>query len=588
MSRRLLAIASLLISSLSLSPAEATTVAAPTNLGRLARASQTVTFAEAVESWVEGGETIPFTVTRFHRLEAVSGASTGDVFEVREPGGRLADKAAAVAGAPRFVAGKHYLLFLDRAPGGRWQSKMMAYGLLEELAGDLLRPIPEAEKIEVLSLDKVRGVEPVGVYRKTALFAHLREVALGAAWDGQKVAADPLGQALLAAPQSCVFLTDGGDNLPMRWFGFETGARTVSVMATTPGQTGIADGGVSAVQQGLAAWTNHSDSVIRYTYGGTRARTVTCSANFDIDQGAVIFNDPCSDIADLAGCSGTLAFGGSFYDPGSTQVQDGQPWHPINSTFVVVNNGAQCVGETGFKETLTHELGHTMGFGHHNPPNPADATMSAFLKNDGRGAAIAIVDKRCASFDYHTFLDVPSSYWAWRWIEGIENAGVNTVCSSGNYCPDASMTRAEMAIFLLRAKNGASYVPPACTAPMFADVPCSSSYAPWINELVRRGVTAGCGGGNYCPSSAVTRSQMAVFLLATFQGTGYVPPACTSAVFSDMPCSSPFAPWVNELVRRGVTAGCGAGQYCPNNVVTRAQMAVFLSTTFGEPVPPAP
>src|SRR3954453_9669058 len=100
MSRRLLAVASLFISSLSLPPANATTVVAPANLGRLARASQTVTFAEAVESWAEGGETIPFTVTRFHRLEAVSGASTGDVFEVREPGGRLADKAAAVAGAP--------------------------------------------------------------------------------------------------------------------------------------------------------------------------------------------------------------------------------------------------------------------------------------------------------------------------------------------------------------------------------------------------------------------------------------------------------------------------------------------------------
>jgi hypothetical protein len=37
-----------------------------------------------------------------------------------------------------------------------------------------------------------------------------------------------------------------------------------------------------------------------------------------------------------------------------------------------------------------------------------------------------------------------------------------------------------------------------------------------------------------------------------------------------------------------VTAGCGGGTYCPNDVVTRAQMAVFLSTTFGMPLPPAP
>jgi hypothetical protein len=539
---------------------------------------------------VEGGETIPFTVTRFHLLQAVSGAATGNVFEVREPGGRLADRAVAVAGAPRFVTGRRYLLFLDRAPGGRWQSKMMAYGLLEELAGTLLRPLPEAAKIEVRSWDKARGVEPVAVYRKTALLTHLRDVAKGAvAWDAQQVSAEPLGAALLASPQYCVFLTDGGDNLPMRWFGFETGDRTVTLVATTPGQNGIADGGVSAVQQGIAAWTDHSDSVIRYAFAGTRARNITCSANFDYDEGAVIFNDPCDDIADLStSCAGVLAFGGAFYDPTTTQLHDGEPWHPINSTFVIVNNGAECVGETSFKETLTHELGHTMGFGHHDPPNPADATMSAMLKKDGRGAAIAIVDKQCASFDYHTFLDVPYDYWVWRWIEAIENAGVTTGCGNGNYCPEAPMTRDEMAIFLLRAKDGGGYVPPACTTPMFADVPCSNPYAPWINELVRRGVTAGCGGGNYCPKTSITRSQMAVFLLATLQGPGWSPPACTSPVFADMPCSSPFAPWIDELVSRGVTAGCGSGNYCPNDVVTRAQMAVFIATTFGLPVPPAP
>ena len=59
-----------------------------------------------------------------------------------------------------------------------------------------------------------------------------------------------------------------------------------------------------------------------------------------------------------------------------------------------------------------------------------------------------------------------------------------------------AMTRDEMALFLLRAKEGSGYAPPACTTPMFADVPCSNSYAPWSNELVRRGVTAGCGRGH--------------------------------------------------------------------------------------------
>ncbi|HET9208751.1 MAG TPA: hypothetical protein VFR03_00045, partial [Thermoanaerobaculia bacterium] len=85
---------------ISLSPARATTVAPPPSLGALARASQSVTFAEAVESWVEEGEAIPVTVTRFHLLQPVAGARTGDVFEVAEPGGRGKERAAAVAGAP--------------------------------------------------------------------------------------------------------------------------------------------------------------------------------------------------------------------------------------------------------------------------------------------------------------------------------------------------------------------------------------------------------------------------------------------------------------------------------------------------------
>jgi hypothetical protein len=51
---------------------------------------------------------------------------------------------------------------------------------------------------------------------------------------------------------------------------------------------------------------------------------------------------------------------------------------------------------------------------------------------------------------------------------------------------------------------------------MFNDVPASSPFCPWIEELARRGVVSGCGGGNYCPAAPVTREQMAVFISATF------------------------------------------------------------------------
>ena len=78
---------------------------------------------------------------------------------------------------------------------------------------------------------------------------------------------------------------------------------------------------------------------------------------------------------------------------------------------------------------------------------------------------------------------------------------------------------------------------------------------------------------------------MAVFLLATLQGPGYSPPPCPPSSFNDVPPGSPFCPWVNEIARRGVTAGCGGGAFCPENLVTRGQMSVFLSTTFSVPAP---
>ena len=90
----------------------------------------------------------------------------------------------------------------------------------------------------------------------------------------------------------------------------------------------------------------------------------------------------------------------------------------------------------------------------------------------------------------------------------------------------------------------------------------------------------------FCPDKPVTRAQSAPFLLYTLEGTGYSPPAAVG-VFADLPASNPFAGWVEELVRRGVTGGCGGDPplFCPGDPVRRAQIAVFLTMTFGLPLP---
>jgi YDG domain/MBG domain (YGX type)/S-layer homology domain len=186
-----------------------------------------------------------------------------------------------------------------------------------------------------------------------------------------------------------------------------------------------------------------------------------------------------------------------------------------------------------------------------------------------------------------SFIDVPTSHWAWMYIERLYAAGITGGCGTSplRYCPDGNVTRAEMAVFLLRGIHGSSYAPPAVGASTgFGDVSTSYWAAAWIKQLAVEGITAGCGSGNYCPGNPVTRAEMAVFLLRAKHGSSYAPPAVgASTGFGDVSTSYWAAAWIKQLVVEGITAGCGSGNYCPGNPVTRAEMAVFLVRTFNLP-----
>ena len=178
-----------------------------------------------------------------------------------------------------------------------------------------------------------------------------------------------------------------------------------------------------------------------------------------------------------------------------------------------------------------------------------------------------------------SFTDVPPASPFYRFVEILLHRGITGGCTPTTYCPAGTTTRATMAVFVLLAKDPAAN-PPACGVPVFNDVPAGSPFCRWIEELARLGVVAGCGGGNYCPDAPVTRDQMAVFVLRTLD-PALTPPPCGVPMFLDVPASSPFCRWVEELARRGVVSGCGGGNYCPASPVTREQMGVFLTGTFG-------
>jgi len=189
--------------------------------------------------------------------------------------------------------------------------------------------------------------------------------------------------------------------------------------------------------------------------------------------------------------------------------------------------------------------------------------------------------------DTATFADVPTSYWSWAYIESIYAAGITGGCSFSplTYCPTEPVTRAQMAIFILRGVHGNGYTPPAATGTVFSDVPNGHWAGAWIEQLASEGITGGCGGGNYCPDATVTRAQMAVFLLRARHGSTYAPPVAAGTVFADVPAGHWAGAWIEQLASEAITGGCGGGNYCPDSSVTRDQMAVFLQKTFNLTLP---
>ncbi|MBK8620037.1 MAG: S-layer homology domain-containing protein [Anaerolineales bacterium] len=129
----------------------------------------------------------------------------------------------------------------------------------------------------------------------------------------------------------------------------------------------------------------------------------------------------------------------------------------------------------------------------------------------------------------------------------------------------------------MKGIHGSSYTPPAVNGNTgFSDVAADYWAAAWIKQLAAEGITSGCGGGNYCPDNVVTRAQMSVFLLKAKNGSSYSPPAVgVSTGFNDVATDACAAAFIKQLAAEGITSGCGNSNYCPDDSVTRAQMAVF-------------
>ena len=227
----------------------------------------------------------------------------------------------------------------------------------------------------------------------------------------------------------------------------------------------------------------------------------------------------------------------------------------------------------GFAVNVTYVDDHHLTF---SAPALAAGTVNDLVATTADGLTGTLIKGWVSDF-----LDVPggaSGHQFYSFVTTLVSNAITAGIGGGLYGVDQPTLRQQMAVFLLKGKHGLCYTPPPCQGD-FADVPCPSTFANWIEALADQGISGGCGNGNFCPTNPVRRDQMAPFLLKAKHGSGYVPPAC-SGDFADVTCPSLFADWIEQLAAENITGGCGGGNYCPLTNSTRGQMAVFVTKAF--------
>ena len=146
-------------------------------------------------------------------------------------------------------------------------------------------------------------------------------------------------------------------------------------------------------------------------------------------------------------------------------------------------------------------------------------------------------------------------------------------CSATRFCPDGTVTREQMASFLARALHL-----PATSRDFFTD-DNASPHEGDINRVAAAGLTGGCTATRYCPTSNVTREQMASFLARAMHL-----PATSKDFFTDDNASQHEGN-INRLAAADITRGCTATTFCPKAAVSRGQMAAFLHRAFEDRFP---
>lgn len=197
-------------------------------------------------------------------------------------------------------------------------------------------------------------------------------------------------------------------------------------------------------------------------------------------------------------------------------------------------------------------------------------------------ATVSCGDNRTCAFDGRASTDEETLFYDWSLGDGqtsmLSNGSV-TYSQSGTFQPTLTVTDSVGQTDSVSAGDAA--------ASIFVDVPASHWARPFVEAIAAANITAGCGTNprRFCPDTLVTKATASIFLL---RARGVPPtPACTGTLFDDIQCTQPADPWCEELARLGIDSGCGNGDFCPGQQLTRAAIApLLLKARFGSAYTP--
>jgi hypothetical protein len=181
------------------------------------------------------------------------------------------------------------------------------------------------------------------------------------------------------------------------------------------------------------------------------------------------------------------------------------------------------------------------------------------------------------------FADVPPTAFYFDAANLMYTKGITSGCSTNplDYCPNNSVLREQMAVFIVTAVyNDQPFTLNNPDTQDFTDVPPASFGYDQIEKMYELGITGGCSGVfpdlQFCPTDSVTRAQMAIFIIKARYGSNTAFDIPSTPYFTDVPVGSFGYEYIQRMAYDGITSGCSPTTYCPNDVVNRGQMAIFI------------